>query len=57
MRIDNHKSNFIDYSQPLSFIFNNKSYKGYQGDTLASALIANNVRFLQEALSTGESED
>ena len=33
----------INRSQPLGFMFNGKSYTGYEGDTLASALIANGV--------------
>ncbi len=33
----------IDRTTPLEFTFNGKSYSGYQGDTLASALIANGV--------------
>jgi len=33
----------IDRSRPLSFTFNGKPYQGYHGDTLASALLANNV--------------
>ncbi|MBY6207689.1 MULTISPECIES: sarcosine oxidase subunit alpha family protein [Halomonas] len=33
----------IDRSVPLRFTFNGKSYTGYQGDTLASALLANGV--------------
>jgi sarcosine oxidase subunit alpha len=33
----------IDRSQPLSFTFDNQTYEGYQGDTLASALLANGV--------------
>lgn len=33
----------IDRQQPLQFTFNGKSYTGYEGDTLASALIANGV--------------
>ena len=33
----------IDRSQPLSFTFNDRSYQGYVGDTLASALLANGV--------------
>ncbi|HEU0223283.1 MAG TPA: FAD-dependent oxidoreductase, partial [Paracoccaceae bacterium] len=31
----------IDRSRPLSFTFNGKHFKGFQGDTLASALLAN----------------
>ncbi|MBT3559370.1 MAG: sarcosine oxidase subunit alpha family protein [Rhodospirillales bacterium] len=36
----------IDRAKPLSFTFNGKSYGGYQGDTLASALIANGVKLV-----------
>ncbi len=31
----------IDRDQPVSFTFNGKSFKGFKGDTLASALLAN----------------
>ena len=34
----------IDRSQSLAFRFNGKEYQGFSGDTLASALLANNVR-------------
>jgi sarcosine oxidase subunit alpha len=34
----------IDRDSPLSFRFNGKKYKGYNGDTLASALLANGVK-------------
>ena len=33
----------IDRSRPLRFTFNDRSYDGYHGDTLASALLANGV--------------
>ena len=33
----------IDRQQPIEFKFNRKSYSGFQGDTLASALIANGI--------------
>jgi|TARA_B110000908_G_scaffold11636_1_gene13616 sarcosine oxidase subunit alpha len=33
----------IDRKKPVSFHFNGKQYQGYEGDTLASALIANGV--------------
>lgn len=36
----------IDRSKPLSFQFNGKTYQGYAGDTLASALIANGIHFV-----------
>ena len=34
----------IDRDKPLSFSFDGKQYGGYEGDTLASALLANGVR-------------
>ena len=33
----------IDRSKPLEFQFNGKSYRGFEGDTLSSALMANGV--------------
>ena len=36
----------IDRSRMLNFTFDGKSYQGYAGDTLASALLANNVRLM-----------
>lgn len=33
----------VDRSQPINFSFNGRRYTGYQGDTLASALLANGV--------------
>ncbi|MBY0305513.1 MAG: sarcosine oxidase subunit alpha family protein [Sphingomonas sp.] len=36
----------IDRSQPLSFSFDGKPYRGFSGDTLASALVANDVRLV-----------
>ncbi len=36
----------IDRSRPLSFTFDGKTYSGFQGDTLASALLANGVMLL-----------
>ena len=36
----------IDRSQCLGFRFNGKSYEGFAGDTLASALLANGVRLV-----------
>ena len=34
----------IERDRPLNFIFDGKGYRGYQGDTLASALMASGVR-------------
>ncbi|HVY98011.1 MAG TPA: sarcosine oxidase subunit alpha [Dongiaceae bacterium] len=36
----------IDRSKPVTFSFDGKSYGGYAGDTLASALLANGVRLV-----------
>src|SRR4051794_40479072 len=33
----------IDRSKPLAFSFNGRRYEGYQGDSLASALLANDI--------------
>ena len=33
----------VDRACPLSFTFNGRAYRGYRGDTLASALLANGV--------------
>jgi sarcosine oxidase subunit alpha len=37
---------FIDRSHPVSFTFNGQSLAGFHGDTLASALLANDVRLV-----------
>jgi sarcosine oxidase subunit alpha len=36
----------IDRSKPVGFTFDGRTYHGYQGDTLASALLANDVRLI-----------
>lgn len=36
----------IDRQRPLSFTFDGKRYQGLEGDTLASALVANDVRLV-----------
>ncbi len=33
----------VDFDRPLTFTFNGNQYRGYEGDTLASALLANGV--------------
>jgi heterotetrameric sarcosine oxidase alpha subunit len=40
------KGGSIDRTKSLSFSFDGKTYTGYQGDTLASALLANNVKLI-----------
>lgn len=37
------RGGMIDHNKPISFKFDGKSYQGFQGDTLASALLANDV--------------
>jgi sarcosine oxidase subunit alpha len=39
----------IDRSRPIRFTFDGKSYRGFAGDTLASALIANGVHFVNRS--------
>ena len=36
-------SEYIDETTRISFKFNGKTYYGFKGDTLASALLANNA--------------
>lgn len=40
------KGGLVDRSKPTNFSFDGHHYQGYAGDTLASALLANNVRLL-----------
>ncbi|MEY4871386.1 MAG: hypothetical protein RLZZ563_716 [Pseudomonadota bacterium] len=44
MRLDG--KGLIDRTKPVRFTFDGKSYAGFQGDTLASALLANDVRLV-----------
>ena len=39
-------SEYIDETNRISFKFNGKTYHGFKGDTLASALLANDVHFV-----------
>lgn len=41
-----NKNNFIDQTVRISFKFNGKKLFGYKGDTLASALLANNIHLV-----------
>ena len=36
----------IDRSKPLTFTYNGKQYQGFQGDTLASAMLANGINMM-----------
>ena len=41
-----NKGGLIDRSAPLDFTFDGKAFSGLVGDTLASALIANDVHLM-----------
>ena len=43
----------IDRSRPIRFTFNGLPYQGYVGDTLASALLANDVRVVASSVTFG----
>lgn len=45
-QVNRLKGGQIDRTQTLNFTFDGKSYQGHGGDTLASALLANNVRLM-----------
>ena len=41
--LDNKKCSYIKKNKKVSFTFDGKKYSGYKGDTIASALLRNNV--------------
>ena len=61
MRLEKHESSLVDYTQPLSFVFNNKAYKGFKGDTatFVSNQQATTVieQYVEGFLTAVESED
>ena len=44
MRVDG--KGIVDKSVPVSFTFDGTTYRGFAGDTLASALLANDIRLV-----------
>ena len=46
MRLPATSGEWIDRSRPLEFHFEGRSYKGYEGDTISSALWGADVRVL-----------
>ena len=44
--INRIKSSLIDITKEINFVFNGKKYKGFEGDTLGSALLANDVKLI-----------
>lgn len=49
----NHSNARINRSRTLSFSFDGKTYSGFAGDTLASALLANGVRMIGRSFKYG----
>src|SRR2546421_6749795 len=45
----------VGRSRPLRFTFNGHAYQGFAGDTLASALLANDVRVVANSVTYGRS--
>src|SRR2546429_7392115 len=43
----------IDRTRPIRFSFNGTPYRGYEGDTLASALLANDVHVVANSVTDG----
>lgn len=43
----------IDRTQPVEFVFDDVTYRGYAGDTLASALLANGVHTVSSSVNRG----
>lgn len=50
-RIDNLGAN-INKNKKVNFYFNGKKYSGFEGDNIASALLANNIHFIGRSLKT-----
>ena len=44
--LDNKKCSYVKKNKKISFIFDGKKYSGYKGDTIASALLRNNIRLI-----------
>lgn len=48
-RLSKGCGDWVDRAQPLTFFFNGRRYRGLVGDTLASALLANDVRIVSRS--------
>ena len=55
LRINNKK--FIDQKSRISFKFNGQTLYGFKGDTLASALLANNIHLVGRSLNITVQEE
>jgi sarcosine oxidase, subunit alpha len=49
MRLSQPTGLYLDRSKTISFQFNGQNFQGFQGDTIASALAANNYRLLSRS--------
>ena len=49
----NETGGAIDRARPLGFVFDGQHYTGFAGDTLASALLANDVRQVARSVALG----
>ena len=49
MRLLEPKGLYLDRSKEITFTFDGETYRGYQGDTIASALAANNKNLLSRS--------
>jgi sarcosine oxidase, subunit alpha len=55
LRVQNHPILSINSkTEEINFTFNHEKYKGIKGDTIASALLAHNIRILRHHEKTGE---
>ena len=41
-----NKTRFVDQTKTVSFTFDGKKYHGFEGDTLASALLSNGIHLI-----------
>jgi len=53
----NNKSPYVIDDQKISFTFDGKKYFGFKGDTIASALLRNNIRLMVEVLNIIDQEE
>ncbi|MCY4457430.1 MAG: 2Fe-2S iron-sulfur cluster-binding protein, partial [Acidimicrobiaceae bacterium] len=49
-RLEPQSGEFIDRSQPLKFTWNSKKLVGFAGDTIVSALLANNEQIISRSM-------
>ncbi|MEC5228724.1 (2Fe-2S)-binding protein [Bacillus inaquosorum] len=54
MRVEHHPVlGSLENKQPFTFYFNGETYEGYEGDSIASALLAAGVRTLRQHEASG----